>query len=99
MKAKYALLLVIAALFQFSFIVVNPPKEKYQWHELNLGEIENSPLYRLAVNNLPNYIFLEPKGNTEPWEHYTQITDPFEIPGAMWNNHRALYKKNLDVNG
>jgi hypothetical protein len=40
MKAKYALLLVIAALFQFSFIVVNPPKEKYQWHELNLGEIE-----------------------------------------------------------
>ena len=40
MKAKYALLLLIAALFQFSFIVVNPPKEKYQWHELKLGEIE-----------------------------------------------------------
>ena len=39
MKAKYALLLLIAALFQFSFIV-NIKKNVFEKHELNLGEIE-----------------------------------------------------------
>ena len=57
----------------------------------------DSPLYRMSINNLPNYIFIEPKGNTEPWKPFTQITDSFEIPGAMHNNRRALYKQKLFV--
>ena len=57
----------------------------------------DSPLYRLAVNNLPKYIFLEPNSNTKPWKSYSKITKAFNLPGALHNNRRALYTRKLFI--
>jgi hypothetical protein len=57
----------------------------------------DSPLYRLAVNNLPKYIFLEPNSNTKPWKSYSKITEAFNLPGALHNNRRALYTRKLFI--
>jgi len=58
---------------------------------------ENLHLYNSMINHLPEYILLDPKGNTDIWPGYKQVTKTY-IPGILNANSaytakRALYKR------
>ena len=56
-----------------------------------------SPLYEVMKDYLPEYLLVDPKGNTVVWPGYEQVTQPFynnvEGPSSMYNCERALFKK------
>jgi hypothetical protein len=61
------------------------------WTFFGGGEAEeDSPLYLLAVDSLPNYILVG-DGCTTPWNGYTAVTEAAEFQGMHVNN-RTLYK-------
>jgi hypothetical protein len=55
------------------------------------------PLHETMKNHLPEYILLEPEGNTKIWPGYLQVTKPYD-PGIInansaYTSKRALYKR------